>query len=154
MNDPAHILIADDVAELRQVLRFHLEHDGFAVSEAGTGREAIEEVERNCPDVLVLDVSMPDMDGWAVLDHLRREGAPRPRVAVLTAHADESVEILARNAGADVYLAKPLGASELTAAVRRLLSPADAPEPTIVDDPDFTVALARLLSSPTEASGD
>jgi two-component system KDP operon response regulator KdpE len=118
MNDPAHILIADDVVELRQVLRFHLEHAGSAVSEAGTGREAIDEVARDCPDVLVLDVTMPDMDGWAVLDHLRREGAHRPRVAVLTAHADESVEILARNAGADVYLAKPLAASELTAAVR------------------------------------
>ena len=151
----------------RRVIGEHLAHriaehhadigGNIAVAAAARNRfmrEAIEEVERDCPDVLVLDVSMPDMDGWAVLDHLRREGAPRPRVAVLTAHADESVEILARNAGADAYLAKPLGASELTAAVRRLLSPADAPGPTIVDDPDFTVALARLLSSPTEASGD
>ena len=154
MTEPAHILIADDLVELREVLRFHLEREGFAVSEAGTGREAIEAVERDCPDVLVLDVSMPDMDGWAVLDQLRREGTHRPRVAVLTAHADESVEILARNAGADAYLAKPLAAGELTAQVRRLLSRDDAPGPTVVEDADFTTGLARLLSSPTEARSD
>ena len=151
MTERAHILIADDVAELRHVLRFHLEHVGFAVSEAGTGREAIEAVERDRPDVLVLDINMPDMDGWEVLDHLRREGTPCPRVAVLTTFADESVEILARNAGADAYLAKPLAASDVTAAVRRLLSGADAPGPKTVEDPDFTSALARLLSLPTEA---
>ncbi len=154
MNDPAHILIADDVAELREVLRFHLEHEGFVVSEAGTGREAIEEVERDCPDVLVLDVTMPDMDGWAVLDHLRRERAPRPRVAMLTTFADESVEILARNAGADLYLAKPLTPGEVTAAVRRLLSGPGVAGPKTVEDADFSAALTRLLSSPTNATGD
>jgi len=153
MTEPAHILIADDLVELREVLRFHLERDGFAVSEAGTGREAIEELERHCPDVLLLDVTMPDMDGWGVLDHLRRQG-PRPRVAMLTAHADESVEMLARNGGADAYLAKPLQPGEVIAAVRRLLSPADGRGPTTVEDPDFTVALNRLLSSPTKTSGE
>ena len=157
MHDPAQILVADDIAELREVLRFHLEHAGFAVREAGTGREAIDEVERDCPDLLLLDVTMPDMDGWAVLDHLRRRGPHRPRVAMLTAHADESVEMLARNGGADAYLAKPLEPGELIAAVRRLLARTDAPGPRTVEDPDFTTALDRLLSAPatpTKASGD
>jgi len=153
MNEPVRILIADDLAELRMVLRFHLEHDGFVVREAGTGREAIEELERECPDVLLLDVNMPDMDGWAVLDHLRRQG-PRPRVAMFTHHADESVEVLARNGGADAYLAKPLQQGEVIAAVRRLLTSARGPGPTTVEDPDFTVALDRLLSSPTKTSGE
>src|SRR3954465_7990847 len=78
MHDPAHILIADDIAELREVLRFHLEHAGFAVREAGTGREAIEEVERDCPALLLLDVTMPDMDGWAGPGPPSPPGAPPP----------------------------------------------------------------------------
>jgi two-component system KDP operon response regulator KdpE len=154
MTQAAHILIADDVVELREVLRFQLEHEGFAVSEAGTGRDTIDQVERDRPEVLVLDVNMPDMDGWAVLDHLRRQATHRPRVAVLTTFADESVEILARNAGADAYLAKPLTADELTSAVRRLLSPEHVPGPRSVEDPDFGSALDRLLSSPTKAGSE
>jgi CheY-like chemotaxis protein len=122
MNDPAHVLIADDVAELREVLRFHLEHSGFAVSEAGTGRETIAEVERDCPDVLVLDVTMPDMDGWAVLKQLRHDPeAAGMRIAVLTGDANEMTEQRALCAGALAFIAKPVSPADLTRVVDRLL---------------------------------
>src|SRR5437763_342234 len=118
MDRPARILIVDDVADIRELFRFSLELDGHSVTEASNGREALEEVRRSLPDLLVLDLTMPGMDGWAVLDELGRESGHRPKVAVVTAHADESVEIRARGAGADAYLAKPLDAADLRAAIR------------------------------------
>jgi DNA-binding response OmpR family regulator len=97
--------------------------------------------------VVVLDLTMPGTDGWDVLAVLRCEGGHRPKVAVVTAHADESVEILARAAGADVYLAKPLDAADLRGAIGRLLVSGGKPIKPIFDDTDFAVAVDRLLSS-------
>jgi DNA-binding response OmpR family regulator len=124
--DGAHILIADDVEDVRSLVRFHLEREGFRVSEAAGGREALELLHSDTPDVLLLDLTMPDVDGWQVLEEAGANGLLNGvRIALLTGDADEVVERRGRKAGADVYLVKPLDASDLTRAVRRLLAEDD-----------------------------
>jgi two-component system phosphate regulon response regulator PhoB len=128
IDDTPHILIADDVAEVREIVRFHLERAGFRVSEATGGSDALEQVRQGPPDVLLLDLTMPDVDGWKVLDVVRAEGQLQTmRVALLTAEADEMVEHRARRAGAHAYLVKPLDGADLTRAVQRLLDDVDEP---------------------------
>ena len=128
IDDTPHILIADDVAEVREIVRFHLERAGFRVSEATGGSDALEQVRQGPPDVLLLDLTMPDVDGWKVLDVVRREGQLQTmRVALLTAEADEMVEHRARRAGAHAYLVKPLDGADLARAVQRLLDDVDEP---------------------------
>jgi len=126
--DTPHILIADDIAEVREIVRFHLERAGYRVSEAADGRETLNQVRQTAPDVLLLDLSMPDVDGWKVLDVVRAEGELKSmRVALLTAESDEMVEHRARRAGAHAYLVKPLEGADLTRAVQRLLDDKDEP---------------------------
>jgi two-component system chemotaxis response regulator CheY len=99
-----------------------LERDGHRVTEAVDGRQALEELHRYRPDLLLLDLSMPDMDGWDLLAALREDpsldGMP---IAILTADPQESVELRAKEAGADAFLVKPLRASDHMAVVQRLL---------------------------------
>jgi CheY-like chemotaxis protein len=109
-------------------VRFHLERAGFRVSEAADGQQALAQVREAVPDVLLLDLSMPDVDGWKVLDVVRAEGQLNTmRVALLTAESDEMVEHRARRAGAHAYLVKPLDGGDLTRAVQRLLDDRDVP---------------------------
>jgi CheY-like chemotaxis protein len=100
----------------------HLEHAGYRVSEAADGREALEMLRAEPPDLLLLDMTMPDIDGWELLERASGSGQLNGvRVAVLTANADEMAEHRARKAGADAYLVKPLEPGDLTRAVERLL---------------------------------
>ncbi|MCU1451591.1 MAG: histidine kinase [Acidimicrobiales bacterium] len=111
------------MADVRDVVRFHLEREGYRVSVAATGREAIELLEKEPPDLVLLDLSMPDLDGWAVLEAAEQGQFAGLRVAILTAESDEMIEHRARRAGAVAYLVKPLELSDLSRAVRRLLEP-------------------------------
>ena len=116
------------MAEIREVVRFHLERAGFRVTEAADGKETLQQVRQTVPDVLLLDLTMPDVDGWAVLESVRAEGQLKTmRVALLTAESDEMIEHRARRAGAHAYLVKPLDAGDLTRAVQRLLDDRDEP---------------------------
>src|SRR5205823_12912952 len=129
IDDGAHILIADDVAEIRETVRFHLEREGYRVSEAADGRQTLDLLRNERPDVLLLDLTMPDVDGWEVLARVRADGQlDDVHVAVLTADADEVAEHRARRAGAEAYLVKPLEPVDLARAVRRLLA-AEPPGP-------------------------
>ena len=120
------VVIADDSRDFRALVRFELEHERFRVEEAATGEEALDAVHRFQPDLLLLDLSMPDVDGWDVLKQLRCGGCPvGMRVAVLTGDADEMVEQRAQAAGAAAYLAKPISGRDLARALRRL-APAHA----------------------------
>ena len=116
------------MAEIREVVRFHLERAGFRVTEAKDGEEALRQVRQTAPDVLLLDLTMPDVDGWAVLERVRAEGQLKTmRVALLTAESDEMIEHRARRAGAHAYLVKPLEGADLTRAVQRLLDDREEP---------------------------
>ena len=113
------IVLADDHAMFREGLRELLarEEEFVVVATVADGAEAIEAVERLDPDVLIVDVVMPQMTGLEVADRLRRRG-PRPRIIVLSAHDDDEYVVEALRAGAAGYVVKAAWMAELTAAVR------------------------------------
>jgi CheY-like chemotaxis protein len=118
----ARVLIADDEHRIRLALRTCLEAEGYVVDEARDGREAIDAVLGSAPDVLVVDLAMPVLDGLSVLRELATlEGAARPRVIVLTAYGSISAAELAHELGAVAFLEKPVMPESLRAAVAMAL---------------------------------
>lgn len=121
-----NILVVEDDPEIRRLVRDALETEGFAVRTAVAGREAITIVAHTAPDLVVLDLGLPDMDGVEVVRTVRAaSGTP---ILILSARSDERQKIEALDAGADDYLAKPFGVGELLARVRVALRHA-APVP-------------------------
>jgi len=121
---PSNILIVDDYEDNRELLRLMLEWAGHKVSEAGDGRAGVQMALVEAPDLMLIDLSMPGLDGWQVLDELRADERTRhiPCVAV-TAFADgERDRALAQ--GFDAYLSKPFRRTELLETVERLLAKA------------------------------
>jgi two-component system KDP operon response regulator KdpE len=114
--DRARILIADDEPQLRRTVRLALERHGYAVREAATGKEAIAEFARYRPDVLLLDLVLPDLTGVEVCREIRR--FQHQPIIVLSVVQDEGMKIAALDAGADDYVTKPFGIGELLARVR------------------------------------
>jgi len=114
MNSVA--LIIDDEIQIRRLLRVALEGDGYKVLEAKTGREGLTEIANRRPDIILLDLGLPDMEGIAVLKRLR-EWSETP-VVVLTVRDDESEKIGALDAGAEDYVTKPFSTPELLARMR------------------------------------
>ena len=123
---PAQILIADDYDDNRELLRLMLEPDGYIVREARNGHECIESARTNPPDLALIDLSMPKLDGWGALRELRRDPLTRsiPCVAV-TAFAAEQDRQNALEAGFDAYVSKPFRSRELLETVSRLLHASD-----------------------------
>lgn len=129
------ILLADDDAELRSLLREFLEGEGFAVLEAADGAAALQQARKERPDVMVLDIMMPAMSGTEVLKQLRRES--ELPVIMLTARGDDLDRILGLELGADDYLPKPCNPRELVARIRAILrrsGPGAATGPLAVDE--------------------
>ncbi len=116
------VLLVEDEEPLRQVLRELLERDGFTVVEASDGVQALDEVDRSAPDVVVLDLNLPRLDGYGVLNHLRaRPSTAKLPVIVLTAKGDEENEVRVFETGANDFLAKPFRPRALSARLRALL---------------------------------
>jgi DNA-binding response OmpR family regulator len=113
------ILVVDDDTDIRALLRELLERRGFAVSEAADGRQALQELYGGRPDLVLLDVGMPGMDGWTTLERIR-ELSDVP-VVMLTARAAELEKTRGLRAGADDYVTKPFGRQELLARIEGLL---------------------------------
>ena len=109
------ILIADDEAEIRDLLRLYLENEGYKCLEAGDGVEALNLVKEEKPDLCILDIMMPKMDGYKVLRHIREES--NVPVMILSAKDADSEKILGLNLGADDYMAKPFNPLEAVARV-------------------------------------
>ena len=117
MNESAtHILLIEDEKQIRRFLRMTLEAAGLRVVEAETGRQGLESVGLRQPDMVVLDLGLPDMDGIQVIRHLRA-WTTFP-ILVLSARSEEMQKVHALDAGADDYLTKPFGAPELMARIR------------------------------------
>jgi len=134
MNDqPANILVVDDEKPIRRFLRASLQGHGYTVFEAGSGQEAIQEATGRRPDVIILDLGLPDMDGTEVTRQLR-EWTKVP-IIVLSVRDHESDKIAALDAGADDYLTKPFGVGELMARIRVNLRRAVKTE----DEPVFEI---------------
>ena len=121
-NGKKTVLLVEDEEPLRRVLRDLLEREGFDVVEAADGVQALDEVDRSAPDVLVLDLNLPRLDGYGVLSHLRaRPSTARLPVIVLTAKGDEENEVRVFETGANDSLTKPFRPRALSARLRALL---------------------------------
>lgn len=117
----AKILIADDEPRIRELIRGHLEHAGFECREAADGTAALEKMCAEPMDLVILDVMMPFMDGFACLKELRRRKIEVP-VIMLTARGEEYDRINGLESGADDYVVKPFSPRELVARVRAVLA--------------------------------
>jgi len=125
------ILIADDDAQIRDVLRIALGQGGYPVAEAADGHAALEAAQRLQPDLIVLDIGMPEMDGLAVCRELRKTS--EVPILFLTARADEVDRIVGLELGADDYVSKPFSPREVVARVGAILkrSQSAAPEAAV-----------------------
>jgi len=123
----AAILVVDDDAPIRRMLDRTLSAEGYAVATAADGGEALAAVERSAPDLVVLDVGLPGVDGLSVSRRLRAKGLAVP-VLLLTARDSVPDRVAGLDAGADDYLVKPFATEELLARVRALLRRGKAPE--------------------------
>ncbi len=110
--------MVDDEAEIRNVVCAYLEREGFTSRSAGTAKEALEEVEATSPDLILLDITLPDGSGLDVLRSVRERGIP---VILLTARAEEIDRIVGLELGADDYITKPFSPREVVARVRAVL---------------------------------
>jgi len=113
------ILVVDDEERMVRFIRLNLEHDGFKVIEAFNGTKAINQVRSNLPDLVLLDIMMPDMDGFEVL-RIIRETSNVP-VIMLTAKGEEDDRVRGLELGADDYVTKPFSPRELVSRVRAVL---------------------------------
>jgi len=113
------ILVVDDDANIRQVLRFALEQAGYAVDEAENGAAGLERFEQYRPDLVILDVMMPEMDGTEVCRRIRR--VSEVPVLFLSSRDDEIDRVVGLELGADDYVAKPFSPRELVARVKAIL---------------------------------
>jgi two-component system response regulator MprA len=127
------ILVVDDDAPIRRMLERTLMAEGYAVESAADGGGALAAVERAVPDVVVLDVAMPGVDGLSVCRRLRRAGLGLP-VLLLTARDAVSDRVAGLDAGADDYLVKPFAPEELLARVRALLRRGSEPADVLAFD--------------------
>lgn len=133
-----HILVVDDEPRMIRFIRLNLEHDGFLVSEAANGAQALGQVRDRLPDLVLLDVMMPELDGFETLRTLR-EITSVP-VIMLTAKGEEEDRVRGLELGADDYITKPFSPRELSSRVRAVLRRTEAPpavpahEPIRVDD--------------------
>jgi two-component system KDP operon response regulator KdpE len=134
------VLVVDDEPQLLRVLRMHLEVRGYQVDAAPDGRGALELAAENLPDVVVLDLGLPDISGVEVIAGLR--GWTQVPIIILSVHEEEADKITALDAGADDYVTKPFSMAELLARVRaasRRTSPAK--QPPVIQTDDFTIDL-------------
>jgi two-component system response regulator MprA len=135
----AQILLVEDDRELLAVIRRGLEEEGFSVSGAGSGADAMEQISADAPDALVIDVGLPDADGRDLCQAVRARGIQAP-VLFLTARDTLADRLAGFGAGGDDYLTKPFSLAELTARLRAILNRARV---------DGSVTAAGLSLDPT-----
>ena len=148
------ILVVDDEPTIREVVRRYLERDGFKVKEAADGTTALQFIRDEPPDLLVLDVMLPGMDGLAITRQLRDPERPAPLLAegaipiiILTAKTGEHDRIHGLELGADDYVTKPFSPQELVARVKAVLRRTHAGDPVAALD-EYYVQGYNLVTSP------
>jgi len=117
---PLRILVIDDEPAIRRFLRTSLGAEGYRILEAEDGAKALEAFRRDAPDVVVLDLGLPDADGFDIITHIRGAGSNVP-IIVLSSRTDETGKVRALDLGADDYVTKPFGMDELLARLRAAL---------------------------------
>jgi DNA-binding response OmpR family regulator len=143
-----NILVVEDEATLVATLKYNLEHEGYRVTAAGDGESGLSAARSGRPDLIVLDVMLPGLDGFEVCRILRRESnAP---ILMLTAKAEEVDKVVGLELGADDYMTKPFSMRELLARVRALLRRAETAAPDegeVLAARDLQVDLRRRQAS-------
>ncbi|HWB55513.1 MAG TPA: response regulator transcription factor [Gaiellaceae bacterium] len=114
-----HVLVVDDDADIRGLVRELLERQGYRVTDAANGRDGLRALYASPPDVVLLDVSMPELDGWETLERIR--DVSEVPVAMLTARSAELEKVRGLKGGADDYITKPFGRQELLARIEAML---------------------------------
>jgi len=157
----ASVLVVDDEEDIRELVRINLELDGHSVATAASGLEALKSLRDDLPDVVVLDVMMPDMDGWEVLSRIKADSSPefsRVPVLMLTARTDDMDRIRGGIEGAIRYITKPFSLTDLRDEVRHALEGEPEPVKRRQAQTNALEQLARLekgdsaAASPTAAS--
>jgi DNA-binding response OmpR family regulator len=121
------ILIVEDDENIRELLRLYLEHEGYEIVEAENGAEGLKQYKKENPDMLLLDVMMPVMDGWQVCKEIRKDS--KVPIIMITAKSETLDKVTGLEMGADDYIAKPLEMREVVARVRavfRRFAPEDS----------------------------
>jgi len=129
VNRPARILLVDDEVAIQRAVAPLLRSRGYEVEVAGTGREAVSAVVDRRPDLIVLDLGLPDLEGTEVCRRIRKES--KAPIVILSARGSEQDKVAALDIGADDYVTKPFGSEELLARIRvalRRLEDEDRPE--------------------------
>jgi DNA-binding response OmpR family regulator len=121
LNHKQNILIVDDEASVVEVVGLYLRREGFEITSAADGREAFEALQKGRPDLLILDVMLPEIDGLEILRRLRAGSDSKVPVILLTARGQEIDRIYGLELGADDYVVKPFSPAELTARVKAVL---------------------------------
>ncbi|GAA6619894.1 response regulator [Scytonema sp. NUACC26] len=116
------ILIVEDEIEIAQLIQLYLEREGFSCRHCRDGLSAIQLFQEQLPDLIVLDLMIPDLDGLEVCARIRQQASPKdPYILMLTARGEELDRIIGLSTGADDYVVKPFSPKELVARVRALL---------------------------------
>ncbi|HEX8970023.1 response regulator transcription factor [Oryzihumus sp.] len=133
------VLVVDDEPQIVRTLTINLRARDYEVESAGDGRSALQVMQERTPDVVVLDLGLPDMDGVEVLQQIR--ATSQIPVVVLSARQESDDKVEALDAGADDYVTKPFGMDEFLARVRAAVrrGPSDTPEAPVVTTADFTL---------------
>src|SRR5688500_3695935 len=139
---PATILIADDEPSILQLNRLYLSKEGYTVHAARDGQEALDLARRVKPDLIVLDLMMPRVDGWEVCRQLRQDGTAPP-IIMLTAKDEDVDKIVGLELGADDYVTKPFNPRELLARIKGILRRVQQ-----TPDPDATLEVGDLRLDP------
>jgi DNA-binding response OmpR family regulator len=122
------ILVVDDEAHIVDLARLYLEREGFTIEAAGDGRSALDLITRSAPSLIVLDLMLPEVDGWEVCRQVR--AVSEIPILMLTARDDDVDKIVGLELGADDYMTKPFNPRELVARVKAILRRADRPTPS------------------------
>jgi two-component system, cell cycle response regulator DivK len=121
------VMLVDDYADNREAYALYLRYRGYRVEEAEDGHQALERAFRNRPDLIVMDLSLPGLDGWQATRTLKKDRRTRDiPVIALTGHALEGQSESARAAGCDAFITKPCEPNVLEAAIRKILDNAEA----------------------------
>jgi two-component system KDP operon response regulator KdpE len=143
---PLRVLVVDDEPAIRRFLRTSLRAEGYDIIEEETGEAALTEIRRRSPDLIMLDLGLPDIDGTEVINRIRTAGSSVP-IIVLSSRSDEAAKVDALDLGADDFVTKPFGIDELLARIRaaqrhRLQQEGETP---IFRSGDLTVDLVRRI---------
>ena len=142
------ILLVDDEVDILEFISYNLEKEGYKVYTAQNGAEAIKVAEKTLPDLIILDVMMPEMDGIAACEEIRRiPSLQHTIIAFLTARGEDYSQIAGFEAGADDYITKPIRPKVLVSRVKALLKRTSSPgtAPSVVIENPHTVVIGNLI---------